>query len=310
MPDLQLGSQEISGTYCVAANRLGECYVFQFMRILAVAVLALAACAHAAPKDTSLETTFPKTAGAQPLPRDFRVMTFNLHGETGAHIVNAITKDPALRTADLLVLEEVHGHHGCSTACEVARALGMHAVYEPEFADRDGSDGVAIVSRAPIDSAQIIPLPYINVHWNDEERRAAVAATVRVDGQPITVYAVHLTNRLTVGQRRRQMMPVLEHAARQKTPVIIAGDFNTSPFTWLAHTIPIPTGTQDDRFEELMRAHGFQTPVVASGSTHRYFWMKLDAIYTRGFTTRAFATTNALKVSDHRALWAQVTAIR
>jgi endonuclease/exonuclease/phosphatase family metal-dependent hydrolase len=278
------------------------------MRILAASVL-LAACAHGPAKDTSIETTFPATAGTQPLPRDFRVMTFNLHGETGAHVANAIAKDPALRTADLLVLEEVHGSHGCSTACEVAKQLGMNAVYEPEFADRDGSDGVAIVSRAPIDSAQVIPLPYINVHWNDEERRAAIAATVRVDGQPVTVYAVHLTNRLTVGQRRRQMLPVLAHAAKQTTPVIIAGDFNTSPFTWLAHTIPIPTGTQDDRLEELMRAHGFQTPVVDSGSTHRYFWMKLDAIYTRGFQTRAFATTNALKVSDHKALWAQVVKI-
>jgi endonuclease/exonuclease/phosphatase family metal-dependent hydrolase len=277
------------------------------MAIRTIAVCALVACSHPPPRDTTIETTFTHQ-DSQPLARDFRVVTFNLHGDDGQIVARAFQKDPALRTADLIVLEEVHGHHGCSTACDVARALGFNSVYEPEFADRDGTDGVAIVSRAPIESAQIIPLPYYNVHYNDEERRAALAATVRVDGKPITVYAIHLTNRLTVNQRARQMMPVLNHAAKQHTPVIIAGDFNTSPFTWIAHAIPIPTATQDDRFEELMRSHGFATPVATSGPTSRYLWMKLDGIYTRGFTTRAFATTDAYKISDHRALWANVHA--
>ena len=34
--------------------------------------------------------------------------------------------------------------------------------------------------------------------------------------------------------------------------------------------------------------------------------MKLDAIYTRGFETRAFAVSEAHHVSDHFALWADV----
>jgi len=121
------------------------------------------------------------------------------------------------------------------------------------------------------------------------------------------VYAVHLENRLGVHDRRVQMTPVLDHARRQATPVIIAGDFNTSPFTWIAHVIPIPTGTQDDRFEELVRSKGFATPLAHSGPTHHHLWMKLDGIYTRGFTTEAFATATAHDVSDHLALWAVMT---
>ncbi len=288
--------------------RAGDSSSFAFA-ITVFAAAAAAACVHAAPRDASIESTFPAHAGIAPLPREFRVVTFNLHGRDGNVVAHALVADPALRGADLIVLEEVHGHHGCSSACEIARAFGFHAVYEPEFADRDGSDGVAIVSRAPIDSAQVIELPYYNVHLNDERRRAALMATLRVDGKPITVYAVHLTNRLTVAQRRHQIEPVLAHASRQRTPVIIAGDFNTSPFTWLAHVVPILTGTQDDRFEELMRAHGFATPVAHSGPTSRYLWMKLDGIYTRGFATRAYATTDAFRISDHRALWAEVSAI-
>ena len=276
------------------------------MRRLVLAVVAVAGCAHAPATDRSIEATFPASASTAPLPPEVRVVTFNLHGQPGDVVVHALRNDPSLHDADLIVLEEVHGHHGCSTACEVARALGFHAVYAPEFADRDGTDGVAIVSRAPIDAAQVIPLPYYNVHLNDERRRAALAATIRIAGRPVTVYAVHLTNRLTVKQRARQIAPVLAHAAHQDTPVIIAGDFNTSPFTWLAHVIPVPTGTQDDKLERLMHAHGFDTPVASSGATSRWLAMKLDAIYTRGFQTRRFATAEALDVSDHLALWASM----
>lgn len=271
---------------------------------LAVVALLVVGCAHAAPKDRSIEATVAASAPSTPLPRDFRVVTFNLHGQPGAIISRALRDDPKLRSADLIVLEEVHGHHGCSSACEIARALGLHAVYAPEFADRDGTDGVAIVSRAPIDSARVIELPYYNVHLNDEHRRAALEATLRIAGQPVTVYAVHLTNRLTVKQRARQIQPVLADAAQQPTPVIIAGDFNTSPFTWLGHVIPIPTGTQAKRFEALMRAHGFATPVRRSGPTSHWLGMKLDGIYTRGFVVRQFATAQAEDVSDHLALWA------
>ena len=278
--------------------------------LIVTALLALAGCSHPPAADRSVETTPSRASERETsLPRQLRVVTFNLHGEPGDVIARALRGDPALRDADLIILEEVHGHHGCSSACEIARDFGFHAVFAPEFADRDGTDGVAIVSRAPIESSEVIELPYYNVHVNDERRKAALAATVRVDGYPVAVYAVHLTNRLTVAQRAHQIAPVLAHADRQTTPVIIAGDFNTSPFTWIGHLIPIPTGTQDDRLEELVRAHGFQTPVASSGATSHWLAMKLDGIYTRGFTTLAFATADAHDVSDHLALWAELAAL-
>jgi len=88
--------------------------------------------------------------------------------------------------------------------------------------------------------------------------------------------------------------------------VIIAGDFNPSPFTRFSHMVPVLTTTQDDRLEDLVRRYGFDTPVEDSGPTHRYLGMKLDAIYTRGFETRRFGTARARDVSDHLALWAYV----
>lgn len=276
----------------------------------AVLLFVLAACSnHGIPKDTSIESTFPKQPHVPELPRQLRVATFNIHMEPGDKVARVVRTDPALRAADIIFLQEVERDErvpgACTGACAAGKALGYHVVYAPGHAVKKGSHGVAILSRAPITSAQVIELPYFNVHVNSG-RRIALAATVEVDGTPVTVYAVHLDNRLSVRDRRAQMIPVLVHAARQDTPIIMGGDFNTSHFTWLFHLIPIPTTTQDNHLEELMRAHGFDTPVTDSGPTHIALAMRLDALYTRGFQTTKFAVSDAQRLSDHLALWAQM----
>jgi endonuclease/exonuclease/phosphatase family metal-dependent hydrolase len=276
-------------------------------RHLVLALLATGCLQRTLPKDTTVETMFPTTPRAITLPHQLRVVTFNVHGQTAAHIASALASDRNLRDADVIVMEEIHRDESqltaCSGACGLGKELGFYSIYAPGHAVGNGSDGVAIVARAPITSAQVIELPFFNVHANSG-RRVALAATIALDGKPLTIYAVHLDNRLSVHDRKKQLTPVLEHARRQLTPVIIAGDFNTSPFTWIAHVIPILTNTQDDRLEELVKKYGFATPVAGSGATSRFLGMKLDAIYTRGFATADFSTSNARDISDHMALWA------
>lgn len=275
-------------------------------RLVILIALAAAGCANnMIPANRAIEATFPKAPPAvAELPAQFQVVTFNIHMEPGDKVAAAIEQDRSIRDADVIVMQEVHRPTtGCSGACAIGKRLGYHVVYAPGHAKRDGDYGIAVLSKAPITSAQLIPLPYFDVHYN-AGRRVALAATMQHAGRPITVYAVHLDNRLSVKQRRVQMRPVLEHAKQQQTPVVIAGDVNTSPFTWVDHVIPVLTTTQDNHFEKFVRAYGFDTPVTGSGATHRYIGMRLDAIYTRGFTTRRFATARARDVSDHLALWA------
>lgn len=262
------------------------------------------------PRDPSIETTVPKLSATTSLPRTLRIATFNVHREPGDVVLPGIRDDEALRTADLIVMQEVHRVEAadaaaCSAACSLGKDLGFHARYAPGHVQGDGTDGVAVLSRAPILSSEVLELPFFDVTFNSG-RRVALAVRVLSGGKPITVYAVHLDNRLTVDQRRAQLLPVLEHARRQTTPVLIAGDVNTSPFTWIGGVLPIPTGTQGRRLEALVREHGFDTPVVASGPTFRFLSMRLDAIYTRGFRTRKFAVAPGRFVSDHFALWALV----
>jgi endonuclease/exonuclease/phosphatase family metal-dependent hydrolase len=271
------------------------------MRLLPV-FFAAGCMHHAIPADRSVELT--AGPGAPTPHRALRVVEFNTHGQPGHILADAFRSDAALRDADVIVLEEAHRiGDACSAACVLATELGYHAAYAAGHVQDDGTDGVAVLSRAPIRDPEVIELPYINVHVNDG-RRIALAATIDTAQGPVTVYAVHLENRVTVAQRRAQLQPVLDHAAREHNPTIIAGDFNTSPFTWVGHLLPIPTGTQDDRLEELVRANGFQTPLAASGPTSHFMGMKLDAIYTRGFATLAYAVDPAKDVSDHLALWA------
>jgi endonuclease/exonuclease/phosphatase family metal-dependent hydrolase len=284
------------------------------MRMLLVAAL-LSACANRAlPTNRDVEQTYPQVTHA-PVQGDLRVVTFNVHRETPEKVIEGITKDPALANADIFILQEVHRVETaatklspCSPACVLAKQLGYHAIYAPGHMQGDGSDGVAVVSRIPLKSAEVIELPYFNVHYNSG-RRVALAVTLEHQGKPLTIYAVHLDNRINVADRAKQMLPVLEHANRHDTPVIIAGDFNTSPFTWVSGVIPVLTTTQDNNFERLVRAHGFATPVKDSGPTHHHLWMKLDGIYTRGFDTTSFATAKARDVSDHLALWATLRSV-
>jgi endonuclease/exonuclease/phosphatase family metal-dependent hydrolase len=280
-------------------------------RLSVLAAVALAGgCSFALqnnPKSLTLESTFPKRAPVAELPAQFKVATFNIHKEPGRKVAKAIRADRELRDVDLITLQEVpRWGDVCSAACELGKELGMYAVFAPGHIEGKKDLGIAVLSKAPITSARVLELPWNDVHFN-AGRRHALVVTVQHAGRPLTVYAIHLENRLKVRDRKKSMMPIIEHAKRQQTPVIMAGDFNTNPFTWVSHWLPVPTGANQARkLEAFMRSHGFDTPVTGSGATHRYIGMRLDAIYTRGFETRRFATARAQDVSDHLALWAAV----
>jgi endonuclease/exonuclease/phosphatase family metal-dependent hydrolase len=288
-------------------------------RIAIVIIAVLAGCARLPdPRDPRVEVVESATAPAIAADRELRFVELNTHGQPGERIADAIAHDPMLHDADVLVLTEIHRSGiGCSAACVVGRELGYASVYAPGHAEpaehgvHDGSDdngdgGVAILAHARIDDPRVIELPEFDIHVA-RERRIGLTATVALETGSIAVYSIHLENRLTPSERQRQLVPILDDASTRTMPVIIAGDVNTSPFSWLAHVLPIPTGTQGSKLERFVRARGFDTPVIASGATSRFLQMRLDAIYTRGMTTRSYAVAEAEDVSDHVALVATMS---
>src|SRR5689334_2326023 len=176
-------------------------------RIAVVAAVALGGCSTALqgiPKDHRLEATFPKVAATPELPAQFKVVAFNIHKEHAKHFLDGVLADRATRDADLITLEEAPRFDGedCSAACGASKIAGYYAVWAPAHHAEARDIGVAVLSKAPITSARMIELPWNDVHFN-AGRRVALAVTIQQAGRPITVYAVHLENRLTVSDRAR-----------------------------------------------------------------------------------------------------------
>ncbi|HEY5925527.1 MAG TPA: hypothetical protein VIV11_27770, partial [Kofleriaceae bacterium] len=128
-------------------------------RTVAVLAVALAACSfnlQKNPKDLSIESTFLKQATVTELPGQFKFATFNIHKEPGDKVAKAILADRELREVDLFVMQEVpRWGDTCSAACDLGKRLGMHALYAPGHIEGDKDMGIAILSKAPILSAQI-----------------------------------------------------------------------------------------------------------------------------------------------------------
>lgn len=241
-----------------------------------------------------------------PLPAsNLRVVTYNVHLETAAGIIQAIEHNARLRAADLLLLQEMEARdrEGATRAEQVAKALGMNFAYAPGYGLRSGgSHGVAILSRFPLRDIEVIELPYYHVVVNSA-RRVALGATLNLGGKDLRVYSVHLDNRISPARRQKQLAPVLRAATSFDGPVVIAGDLNTSPFCWAWALLPLPCGQQDDAAEESARKYGFDTPVSNSGATFKWLSMKLDAIYLRGLETGDSAVEHSVRLSDHLPLW-------
>jgi endonuclease/exonuclease/phosphatase family metal-dependent hydrolase len=232
------------------------------------------------------------------------VVSYNVHMESAARIAGGLG-GPWLGRADIVFLQEIESHdrERLSRAAQVANRLGMSYAYAPGYGLRSGgSHGVAILSRWPLVDVEVIELPREQVVFNSA-RRVALGATVDHPERALRVYSVHLDNRINPSDRRRQLAPVLDAAARDDLPVIIAGDMNTSPFCWLGNLVPLPCGRQDDRLEALVRERGFALSTRRSGPTSKWLSMRLDAVYARGIEAHRVGVVHRVRVSDHLPLW-------
>jgi endonuclease/exonuclease/phosphatase family metal-dependent hydrolase len=227
---------------------------------------------------------------AAPEFKDVRIVTFNI--EFGVHVdraIEALVAHPALRSADVVALQEMDA----PGVEKVAAALHMNYVYYPVSLNPkyDRDFGNAILSPWPIEDSRKILLPHRGRVI--KQGRAAVTARVRIAGETVQFYCVHLGSPLgtSPGNRRDQAEAVLADARRVEGPVIVAGDFNS-------HGL-------GDRFE----AEGFSWLTRNVGSTvHRFF--SYDHIFVRGLrldATHAGVAREVTNASDHRPVWAALS---
>jgi endonuclease/exonuclease/phosphatase family metal-dependent hydrolase len=219
-------------------------------------------------------------------PGTLRIVSFNI--EFARRIDGAIallTSDPALRGADVILLQEMDA----AGTQRVAHALGMWYVYYPAiFHRRARRDfGNAVLSRWPIidDAKLVLPHPsrYARTH------RSATAATLRVGTTRVRVYSTHLGTiaDISAGRRRDQLRAILADAA-DRPHVVIGGDLNDATIGLVA---------QDA---------GYAWPTRHGPTTTRF--ARWDHIFLKGLespdTAAAGTVVDARRVSDHRPVWA------
>lgn len=191
----------------------------------------------------------PAVAGAP--PERLTVIAFNAErGSRFDGICELLSRHPALRGADILLLSEVDWGMARSgnrhVTRDLAAALGLGYVFAIEFLeltkgeaaelDAPGENtrslhGNAILSRWPLTHARVVRLPR-HCSWavGSEVRiggRIALLAEVTTAAGAVTLASTHLENRTTPHGRRDQMAAILSAVAGHAR-VIIGGDLNTS----------------------------------------------------------------------------------
>lgn len=247
----------------------------------------------------------PPPASAMP-GRDLRLTTYNVeYGED----VDALAS--ALAGRDILFIQEIDSFpgEGRSRAARLAEALAMGYVYAPARPKFDGTHGIAILSRFPLENAQVMELPFADLMFGGR-RRIALSADLRVGDVLLKLICVHLDTSMNATDRIVQLRPAVLEAP---TPVIVAGDFNTNAYLWLGRLpdVPAQTGLDADQsiiLDDYMAALGFQAPTASFGQTitSTLYRLRLDSIFIRGLSGDEGGVDRDVTLSDHYPLWLNV----
>lgn len=218
-----------------------------------------------------------------------RVVSFNIAfaRQVDSAIV-LLTSEPALRRADVILLQEMDE----KATGRVAEALGLWYGYYPAvlaFRTRRPF-GNAVLSRWPIVEDGKIVLPHVSRF--SRTQRTATAATIRVGSRTVRLYSTHLgtMSDLAPASRREQLQAILANAASYPR-VVIGGDMN------------------DEGVGRVAREMGYAWPTQHGPRTHMLG--RLDHIFVRGLGSPDSGATgtvlDARGSSDHLPVWAVAT---
>jgi endonuclease/exonuclease/phosphatase family metal-dependent hydrolase len=212
------------------------------------------------------------------------------------------------RGADVLFLQEVDraaGDREEGIVAALGRTFGLHG----QFARADiwgaREEGLAILSRYPLENVDVIPLKRFDLNGH-QRTRIALAATMTTPVGTVRAINVHLDSRINPDERLEQLGPVIASGVGFPGPCVIGGDFNTTDFRFVGRWLPIPSGTSQQRVvTHTMAAWGFETPFVGSGPTFKHLGLKLDWIFVRRLRADAWGI-DRIGFSDHNAVWTRM----
>ena len=268
----------------------------------------------------------------RPDPRTLRVCCFNIaHGRGPAqgntkggsrterqdrlrHIADLLDRIDA----DIVVLNEVDFESTWSNGVNQAKFLAETAGYE-FVAEQRNLDfrvatatwrfGNAILSRHPITASELVELPALKT-WEAllAGKKKSLLCQIDIHGQTVHVGAIHLSHR-SESLRVSSARTLLKHTKRTAEPIILAGDFNSTPPEFPG-SIRSPVGENAmEVFDKSSLFHRLpQTP-----RTEREFTFRSDApirtidwiLASTDCSFREYETIH-VKLSDHRPVVAVI----
>lgn len=155
--------------------------------------------------------------------------------------------------------------------------------------------GIALYSRYPIEDSSLVSL--------SERSRPTIQASLRLAAEqpPVTVFATHPmipTTALLYDKRNEQLRALAGQVARQTGPVVVAGDFNTSPWSSAFKTLVREAGLHDTRHRVgLLQTFPSEKWLVR---------IPIDFVLVNDAWQTVYAGVGPPTGSDHRSLWADI----
>jgi endonuclease/exonuclease/phosphatase family metal-dependent hydrolase len=173
------------------------------------------------------------------LPREIRVVTYNIHhgeGIDGKFDLKRIADVVMAEKPDVVALQEVDQGtkraSGVDQAAEFEKLTGMKVVFGRNIDYDGGGYGTAVLTRLPILSTNSVKLKsyYLPTKQHPEQRGVQVIELGEKDGERVLFMCTHFDWRPPDEERMNSAVTVNELIKKRGTELaIIAGDFNARP---------------------------------------------------------------------------------
>jgi endonuclease/exonuclease/phosphatase family metal-dependent hydrolase len=256
---------------------------------------------------TLLQGRLPETAPGGPVEHQgIRVLTWNIQGCAAG--LDPVANELRRHHADIICLQEAEAGtartNGANQPRLIAAKLQMHEYSAGSaFAKEAGMQQMAILTRQPLEKSKPLDAGTGRIY--------GVTGIARIDGRPVRVVSIHLTNRYWRGVKAaltaddapvREVTDLARRLEAWGGTVILAGDFNAVPgmrehslIAQRLHRVPTTQPTHPANNPRFAIDHIYHSSdlrpidfkvIKSSGSDHRPVLADLDPAATTGPSTQ------------------------
>ncbi|MDR3142508.1 MAG: endonuclease/exonuclease/phosphatase family protein [Tannerellaceae bacterium] len=175
---------------------------------------------------------------------EFSILSYNVHhcnppSKENFIDIAAIAKVINSVKPDLVALQEIDvntersGSH-INQAEELGRQTGMYSFFVKTIDFQGGAYGIAVLSKYPFISTRAIELP-MEHNAGGEPRAVAFVVVEPVEGHKIAFASTHFD--LEEENKKLQINSIIDYVQDINIPVILAGDFNAEPDSYVIQAL-------------------------------------------------------------------------